>query len=142
MRGPYPYQTSAVILIQNRKNNNVANPYCAQNPSYCIGGALGSNYYTSNGTFNGTGIAIAGESWNNEERKIMTLYFQHWTGEIRWTQLTPKGEWIGGTKSEVIITDAKNSTPISTVAYAINGIAQVSCSVVGAFHGLILTFSL
>jgi hypothetical protein len=99
-------------------------PYCVNNPQYCIGGALGSNYYTKNGTFNGTGIAIAGESWNREERKIMTVYFQHWTGEIRWIQLTPKGEWLGGSRSEVIATDAKNATPISVVAYAVNGTAQ------------------
>lgn len=56
----------------------------------------------------------------------MTVYFQHWTGEIRWIQLTPKGEWLGGSKSEVIVTDAKNATPISVVAYAVNGTAQVS----------------
>jgi hypothetical protein len=86
---------------------------------------LGSLYYTTNGTFNGTGIALATEFWNHQERKIMTVYFQHWTGDIRSIQLTPKGEWIGGTKSEVIVTDAKNATPISTVSYATNGTAQV-----------------
>jgi hypothetical protein len=103
-------------------------PYCVDNPQYCIGGALGSSYYTTNGTFNGSGIALAGESWNHEERKIMTVYFQHWTGDIRWIQLTPDGEWIGGGRSEVIVTDAKNATPIAMVAYALNGSAQVNNS--------------
>ncbi|PSN65440.1 hypothetical protein BS50DRAFT_497710 [Corynespora cassiicola Philippines] len=54
----------------------------------------------------------------------MTLYFQHWTGELRSIQLTPRGEWIGGTRSEVIGTDAKNATPISVVSYAINDTAM------------------
>ncbi|KAF2113105.1 hypothetical protein BDV96DRAFT_496974 [Lophiotrema nucula] len=102
---------------------NIVEPYCVDNPEYCIGGSLGSLYYTTNGTFNGTGIALATEFWNNQERKIMTVYYQHCTGEIRWIQLTPQGQWIGGTKSEVIVTDAKNATPISTVSYAINGTA-------------------
>lgn len=56
----------------------------------------------------------------------MTVYFQHWTGDIRSIQLTPQGEWIGGGKSETIVTDAKNATPISIVSYALNGTAQVS----------------
>ncbi|KAF2015806.1 hypothetical protein BU24DRAFT_492003 [Aaosphaeria arxii CBS 175.79] len=99
-------------------------PYCADNPKLCIGGALSSDYYTTNGTFNGTGIALATEFWNHQERKIMTVYFQHWTGDIRLIQLTAEGEWVGGTKTETIVTDAKNSTPISTVSYAVNGTAQ------------------
>lgn len=100
-------------------------PYCAEHPDYCIGGSLGSTYYSSNGTFNGSGIALATEFWNREERKIMTVYFQHFTGEIRAIQLTPKGEWIGGGKSEVIISDAKNATPISAVSYSLGGTSMV-----------------
>jgi hypothetical protein len=55
----------------------------------------------------------------------MTVYFQHWTGEIRSIQLTPKGEWIGGTSSEVIVSDAKNATPISAVSYSLNDTSVV-----------------
>lgn len=115
------------IGLQKNKSKapvNTVLPYCAENPEFCVGGTLGSLYYTSNGTFNGTGIALATEFWNHQERKIMTVYFQHWTGAIRSIQLTPQGQWIGGTKSEVIVTDAKNATPISTVSYATNGTAQ------------------
>jgi hypothetical protein len=82
-------------------------------------------YYTSNGTFNGSGIALATEFWNHEERKIMTVYFQHFSGEIRSIQLTPKGEWIGGSKSEVVVSDAKNATPISAVSYSLGGTSMV-----------------
>jgi hypothetical protein len=56
----------------------------------------------------------------------MTVYFQHWTGEIRSIQLTPKGEWIGGTGSEVVVSDAKNATPISAVSYSLNDTSVVS----------------
>lgn len=58
----------------------------------------------------------------------MTVYFQHWTGEIRSIQLTPKGEWIGGTASEVIVSDAKNATPISAVSYSLND-TSVVCTI-------------
>ncbi|KAF2683222.1 hypothetical protein K458DRAFT_340129 [Lentithecium fluviatile CBS 122367] len=99
----------------------IVDPYCAAHPDYCVGGSLGSTYFTSNGTFNGSGIALATEFWNHEERKIMTVYFQHFSGEIRSIQLTPKGEWIGGSKSEVVVSDAKNATPISAVSYSLKG---------------------
>ncbi|KAF2259208.1 hypothetical protein CC78DRAFT_81105 [Lojkania enalia] len=110
--------------VAERKEKNLAQLYCVDNPDNCIGGALGTLYYTNNGAFNGSGIALATEFWNHQERKIMTVYFQHWTGDIRWIQLTPKGEWIGGTRSETIVSDAKNATPLSTVSYAINGTAM------------------
>ena len=56
----------------------------------------------------------------------MTVYFQHWTGDIRYIQLTPDGQWIGGGASEVIASDAKNATPISAVAYSLNDTSVVS----------------
>lgn len=115
-------------LTTSRSGAGYVDPYCTANPSFCIGGALGSSYFTSNGTFNGSGIALATEFWNHQERKIMTVYFQHWTGEIRSIQLTPKGEWIGGTASEVVVSDAKNATPISAVSYSLNGTSVVSTS--------------
>ena len=31
------------------------------------------------------------------------------------------GNWVGGTESEIVASDAKNSTPISAVAYVLNG---------------------
>ncbi|KAF1950437.1 hypothetical protein CC80DRAFT_426916 [Byssothecium circinans] len=53
----------------------------------------------------------------------MTVYFQHWTGDLRWMYLSPEGKWVGGTKSETIAGNAKNSTPISAVAYMVNATA-------------------
>ena len=48
------------------------------------------------------------------------MYFQHHSGEIRWKQLSSSGDWVGGDFSTVIAVDAKNSTPLSAVAYALN----------------------
>ncbi|KAF2008911.1 hypothetical protein BU24DRAFT_359236, partial [Aaosphaeria arxii CBS 175.79] len=101
------------------KNKGVA-PFCNDHPELCIGGALGTEYYSKKGAFNGSGIALAGESWSQDKRRIFTLYFQHWTGDIRFMQYTTEKKWIGGTRSETVATDAKNGTAISTVSFAIN----------------------
>ncbi|KAH8732188.1 hypothetical protein GQ44DRAFT_766340 [Phaeosphaeriaceae sp. PMI808] len=106
-----------------KKNNSDAgqsDPFCREKPQYCIGGTLNANYFSKKGAYNGTGIALAGESWNTGQRRIFTLYYQHHTGDIRFMQYTTDRKWIGGTKSETVATDAKNGSPISAVAYAIN----------------------
>jgi hypothetical protein len=95
-------------------------PTFTGNPDYYIGGAIDPSYYSTKGAFNGTGIALAGESYVGTEHGIVNIYFQHHSGDIRWTQLSPDYTWQGGSKSETVATDAKNSTPISAVAYALN----------------------
>jgi hypothetical protein len=95
-------------------------PFCRANPKLCIGGALDSNYISKTGAFNGSGIALAGESWNAEAGRLFTLYFQHHTGKIRYMQYTKDQQWIGGTEKETVATDAKDATPISAVSYALN----------------------
>ena len=117
-------------------------PYCVGNPDVCIGGALDEAYLSKKGAFNGSGIALAGESWNKDQRKIFTLYFQHWTGDIRFMQYTTDKKWIGGTKTETVATDAKNSTPISAVAYASNGQQFVRTLQATSASGLKLTFAM
>lgn len=100
-------------------------PFCRDHPELCIGGALGSQYYSTKGVFNGSGIALAGESWNEHQRRLFTLYFQHHTGDIRFMQYTTDKKWIGGTRAQTVATDAKNATAISTVAYALNATQYV-----------------
>ena len=73
------------------------------------------------GAFNGSGIAVAGESFDAGGHGETVLYFQHKTGQIRSTQLQSDGTWQGGSISEVVATDAKNATPISAVSYSTNG---------------------
>lgn len=88
------------------------------------GGALDPKYFSTTGAFNGTGIALASQSFVDEEQGTMVLYFQHHTGTIRWKQLRDS-DWVGGTQSEIVASDAKNGTPISAVAYALNNTSTV-----------------
>lgn len=37
-------------------------------------------------------------------------------------KLQQNGDWVGGTTSEVVAVDAKNSTPISAVSYSVDGV--------------------
>ncbi|KAF2269247.1 hypothetical protein CC78DRAFT_605597 [Lojkania enalia] len=108
-------------LKKDKSSASGAHPSCISDPDLCIGGYLDENFYSKKGAFNGSGIALAGESWNRNQRKIFTLYFQHWTGDIRYMQYGPDQKWIGGERGQTVATDAKNATPISTVAYVLNG---------------------
>jgi hypothetical protein len=99
------------------------------NPEYAIGGAINPAYYSTSGAFNGSGIAFASQSFSQTivagTRGIATIYFQHFDGNIRFVQLSASGEWGAGDPSSIVApaTAAKNSTPLSAVAYAQNGTA-------------------
>ena len=94
---------------------------------YSIGGALNSAYYSNKGAFNGSGIALASESFDGTTHGDLVMYFQHWTGQIRWQELNDQGQWVGGDITTVVASDAKNSTPLSAVAYALNQSSTVGC---------------
>lgn len=99
--------------------------------TYNIGGALDPEYYSRTGAFNGTGIAISAYTAYGDTHGSLVLYFQHSSGQIRWLQLSAAGEWLGGTLSEVVAVDAKNSTPISSVAILLDQVYQVRYMQVG-----------
>jgi hypothetical protein len=86
---------------------------------------MNPTYYSNAGAFNGSGIALASQSFaqslDSGSQGSLVMYFQHHSGDIRYAQLDPKGQWIGGDFSETVAQDAKNSTPLSAVAYALNG---------------------
>ncbi|QDS71423.1 hypothetical protein FKW77_003394 [Venturia effusa] len=83
--------------------------------------AIDPQYYSKEGAFNGSGIAFAGLQGDSSVR----VYFQHWTGSLRYMQMDiSSGDWIGGRQTEQIVTDAKNSTPISVVAYVLGSVAK------------------
>lgn len=90
-----------------------------------IGGAIDPSYFSTEGAFNGSGIALASQSFSKDLQEgtqgTLVMYFQHYTGQIRWKQLSSSGEWQGGDFSTVVAVDAKNSTPLSAVSYALNG---------------------
>lgn len=54
----------------------------------------------------------------------MNFWYQHFTSEIRWMKYNlPNGTWtpyMNGANPYVIAADAKNSTPIATVSFAVN----------------------
>ena len=108
-------------------NPVIQDPFCSQHPQFCIGGALDSNYYSKTGAYNGSGIALAGESWNKGQRRLFTLFFQHHAGDIRYMTYGVDQKWEGGNSSNVIATDAKGGSPISAVAYLLGNVAHVSC---------------
>jgi hypothetical protein len=103
-----------------------ADPYCVAHPEVCIGGSLDQAYFSKKGAFNGSGVALAGESWNGGQRRLFTLYFQHHSGDIRYMTYDKNQEWSGGSSSETVASDAKNATPISAVAYVSNTTQYVS----------------
>jgi hypothetical protein len=89
-----------------------------------IGGSIDAAYYSQEGAWNGTGIALAAQSFptgvGDAPLGSLVMYFQHHTGEIRFMRLDSEGEWVGGSPSEVVATNAKNSTPLSAVTYVRN----------------------
>lgn len=101
-------------------------PFCREHPKLCIGGSLNAEFLSKKGAFNGSGIALAGESWNPKNGTLFTLYFQHHTGDIRYMKYTKGQKWIGGEITETVASNAKNGTPISAVAYAANATQFVS----------------
>lgn len=92
---------------------------------YYIGGALNPAYYSAEGAFNGSGIALASQSFGEGDQGELTMYFQHYTGEIRWMRLTDRG-WVGGDDTTVVVSNAKNGTPISAVSYVLDNVSTVS----------------
>ena len=61
------------------------------------------------------------EQGSSEESLVM--YFQHWTGQIRWMRLGDDGQWTGGDSTTVVATNAKDHTPISAVSYVWDGVS-------------------
>ena len=93
-----------------------------------IGGSLDPSYYSTEGVWNGTGLAHNWQSFSSnygdalDDAESLVIYYQHRTGAIRWMRYTTGGDWVrGSSESEVVATDAKNSTPISATSYETAG---------------------
>ncbi|KAG9853337.1 hypothetical protein KCU78_g4579, partial [Aureobasidium melanogenum] len=110
------------VGLGTKHKDKKSSPQSAQSSDYYIGGALNPAYYSKEGAFNGSGLALASQSFGSGEYGELVLYFQHHSGSIRWQRKSDNG-WLGGTASEVVATDAKNSTPLSAVAYSLNGVS-------------------
>ena len=49
-------------------------------------------------------------------------------------QYTTDQKWVGGTKAQTVAGDAKNGSPISAVAFALNGTQQVGHAWVTTYY--------
>ena len=87
--------------------------------------SIPQDFLSTVGAFNGSGIALASESFDSGGHGSIVLYFQHHSGQIRSAQLSTNGQWQGGDITQVVANDAKNGTPIAAVAYARNQTASV-----------------
>lgn len=104
-------------------------PAPAQQPTVTpsAGGAPNPDDFLSKvGALNGSGIALASESFESGGYGSIVMYFQHHSGQIRQAQLASDGDWAGGDVTQIVAADAKNATPIAAVAYARNDTAAVS----------------
>lgn len=88
--------------------------------------SIPQNFLSTVGAFNGSGIALASESFASGGHGAIVMYFQHHSGQLRSAQLASDGTWQGGDATELVAIDAKNGTPIAAVAYARNQTAAVS----------------
>ena len=93
-----------------------------------IGGSLDPSYYSTEGVWNGTGLSHNWQSFSSnygdapEDAESLVIYYQHPTGAIRWMRYTTAGDWVrGSSESELVATNAKNSTPISATSYETAG---------------------
>ncbi|KAF2397792.1 hypothetical protein EJ06DRAFT_139160 [Trichodelitschia bisporula] len=84
------------------------------------GNTFNPAYLSKSGAFNGSGLAIASYSFGSGGYGVINVYFQHWSGQLRKMQLMSDGTWQGGDSTNIVATDARNATPISAVAYAMD----------------------
>ncbi|RDI84624.1 hypothetical protein Vi05172_g5484 [Venturia inaequalis] len=89
------------------------------NLPYSIGGTIDPAYHSTKGAFNGS---------------LYTVYYQHHTGTIRYVQLSTSGKFEGGSLSEIVASDAKNSTAISVVNYVVDANQTNASSVSHVFY--------
>lgn len=117
-------------MLSSSITSTVSTPTTQPSPGGVI--SPNPNYLSTVGAFNGSGLAVASQSFGSEATGNgsygkLVMYFQHHTGSIRQMQLRANG-WQGGQESDVVVGEgiAKNGTPISAVSYALNNQAAVS----------------
>lgn len=97
-----------------------------------IGGSLDSSYYSADGAWNGTGIALnwqrfASNFGDAPDGDSTVLYYQHHSGEIRYMRRSKTRDWVRlPSQSEVVADNALSSTPITAVHLNFNQTKQWS----------------
>ena len=112
-------------------NNNTAPPTATLPPIQPSSGGTSPNpnYLSTVGAFNGSGLAVASQSFDSGATDDviygkLDMYFQHHTGSIRRMQLRDNG-WEGGQESDTVVGEgvAKNGTAISAVSYDVAAVS-------------------
>lgn len=77
---------------------------------------------STSGAFNGTGIALLDLGIGSVD---LFFYYQHYTGQIRASELR-SNVWRQGQNNNIVVTsNVKNGTPISAVAYTKDAVTTV-----------------
>lgn len=105
-----------------RSSNGSSTP---ANPPPPAPTSIPQDFFSTVGAFNGSGIALASESFASGGHGAIVMYFQHHSGQLRSAQLASDGTWQGGDITDIVASNAKNGTPIAAVAYARNQTAAV-----------------
>ena len=79
---------------------------------------------STRGAFNGSDCSATHKARLSEGGSLETeddnsnslVFYQHYTGEIRWMQHLAPETWYGGTADQVIATDAKNGTSMDMIS--------------------------
>ena len=74
-------------------------------------------YYSKSAAFNGSGIALTTQTYNENGYGVLNMYFQHYDGSIRYMRLQDDGSWVGGDPTSIVADDAKHGTVLAAVAY-------------------------
>lgn len=106
------------VSNSHKKSSSPSNGSTGKDPLYAMGGALNPAYYSKQGAFNGSGVALADVNFGLDNS--IYVFYQTYTGEIDQLIYKADGTWNFVTQ---VATDAKNSTPLSTVAYILDSVA-------------------
>lgn len=89
-----------------------------KDPLYAIGGSYDTTYFSEQGAFNGSGVALADVNFGLDNS--IYVFYQKFSGEIEQLIYESDGSWNFVTQ---VASNAKNATALSTVAYIVDGIA-------------------
>lgn len=106
------------VGVSANKHNGNSTSTSTQDSNYKIGGALNPAYFSKQGAFNGSGVALADVNFSHDKSRY--VFYQKYTGEVQQVIYESDGSWNFVTQ---VASDAKNSTPLSTVAYIIDSVA-------------------
>ncbi len=111
-----------LMIVLHRSGNGSPAPTSPPPPAPT---SIPQDFLSTVGAFNGSGIALASESFAAGGHGAITMYFQHHSGQLRSAQLASNGAWQGGDVTTIVAVNAKNGTPIAAVAYARNQTSTV-----------------